>query len=618
MKKPNFSGVAAAATRGFIWDFALKGTGLNLLFVIAPLQGVVESTSLLAQKYMIPIASTNFERSLLGSTIGAFWQPGSETKYNDLASWDSASSLSGKFGLATQYAQRAYLSGLFGVDPKTGKSNVEWLWSGDKKASAVGNMDLGQLWEAVDKTNVAFSAILAVASPLAEPLFSNIKAANFGRKFRAIGHGIGEVYGLGMGKALEKKLSSGNANFAEKFMASGFNRLSNMVLQGTVEETIVEQVIETGFLRFIPFNLMFGTALGPQISEVLQEILSPSVSLRAGAHADFWQSMGMGGGRIAGFNFKSDVTEEQVKAAETLKGMDFNTLKSNPEALKTLASTFASGTEIIVNENDGTKFGYERAFTVSAKDNEKAWKHFFSVRSEMANQQAKLDAAANAEEKQALLYSLQIEASGTSKDKDKVKKEAAERTIAANLGAVAGAAGVDEATAIANVITNRGIFELKDKNGNNPFYVNPRYIIEERLAFDQQFNKQVYQAGKDLLSKNTSFVPNSVLQPLLGAKETFWSNRSATLTPQLQERLLKQAVTTAEYIGTRIDSKESQARWLENRVERLNNLRAWAEGLNEINKSNTSELGILGLRIRDKIGLLGLTKTGRQLKDLVR
>ncbi|MFA5172691.1 MAG: hypothetical protein WC426_14105, partial [Sulfuriferula sp.] len=259
------SGTALALEKTLLWDLGVHRTGVNLLTVIAPLQGIIEGVSAFTQRYVVPSAFTPVEQSMWSNTFGAFLNAESLTKYQDnINAWDKAQGFWNKLGVAGRFAETAYLSGLFGT--------TRGMGMGENKVKS-----FGQLWDTfnskgsreivglVDRENVWFSASLAVLSPLAEPAFSNIRFANGGRIFQALGKGMERTLGeLGITRSMSSMNQS--TSFSSRFL----NRFSNLTISGTVEEAVPEQIAQQ-VLNFIP-----GMIWHQRLSEVAQEIITPN------------------------------------------------------------------------------------------------------------------------------------------------------------------------------------------------------------------------------------------------------------------------------------------------------------------------------------------------------
>ncbi|MDD5291994.1 MAG: hypothetical protein PHY46_02270, partial [Candidatus Omnitrophica bacterium] len=251
------SGTALATEKTVLWNLGVRGTGINLLTVIAPLQGVIEATSAFTKKYISPSAYTPVERNLWNNTFGAFWNAQSAVKYQNLIDeWGKGGDFKNRLSLAGRFAERAYLSGLFGMN-NDGSNKINNLSELKDKFNEKG---IGGVLGSLDKDNVNFSAALAILAPLAEPAFSNIRYKNIGKGFQAVGKGMEKTFGelvavRGIGK---------EASLSARLMS----QTGNMIVTGTIEEALTEQVIQMG-LSFIP-------GLSPQFSEILQEILSPN------------------------------------------------------------------------------------------------------------------------------------------------------------------------------------------------------------------------------------------------------------------------------------------------------------------------------------------------------
>ncbi|MFA5337651.1 MAG: hypothetical protein WC330_04905, partial [Candidatus Omnitrophota bacterium] len=489
-----FSGAALAGTRAVIWDFATQGTALNLVTVIAPLQGVVEGTSLFYKTYASPSIYTDFGRTVSDSTVGAFWNEHSAKKYGPaIENWNKAETLSQYLSVSAQFAGRAYLAGLGYINEK-GENTIK-------------SYDLAGMWNALDKTSLTFSAVLAPLQVFAEPFLGNIRVGNFGHKFQVIGSGIEGTFGEVFGKASSERIAAGQASIFDH-VTSGISRFGNMAITGTVEEVGVEQAIETAVLRFIPFNAIFGQKVGTQVSEVLQEVFSPSVALKAKTHQQFYQ----GEGRVVRMEVPgaaSSLPGQAQSAASQLTGRQVGSIRSDANALELVSTSLPTGTKIVVDEA-----GVLRTYTVGGQE----WKNFFEVRQHMAEFQSQLDAAGHVGSSgwNAQLHQLAVRGSS-------------EETLAGQAAKAVVARSAGDAVMVGRAMSGRGILSVGAEGAflydpslnpampNTGIAVDLDYVAAERLANDVSFRQAV--AG----------VANS----LPSSAGTFWQGRSAILMHQL-------------------------------------------------------------------------------------
>ncbi|MDD2689617.1 MAG: hypothetical protein PHT41_05670, partial [Candidatus Omnitrophica bacterium] len=368
----------------FIGDLAqgtmltLGNSAYTLFFVIAPLQGVLEWTSFLTQRHVMPSAYTHLEKSLLGFTFGAFWQD--KDVYDD-GKLVSPSNWRKYEGAKTvwDYAKRSYLTGLFGVNE-----------DGSAKVKSFSEFPYwpGQFWQKLDKSSAFFAVTLAVLQPFAEPVLGNIRAGNFGKSFQAAGEGIKATLGIDL------KPSSNNLGWRELLFskqgiiesAKGFvNWITNMSIKGTIEE-INEQFIQIGLaltpISFIApvaeglgFSPLVARDLYQQAQEIAQELTSPDGG--AGIYSNgksFWQAL-CGGARITGIKTSGDTTAD----ISDLTGKTRDGLRQDPTLLGKLAG-LPKDAQITVEMGGAT-----RVFDVT---DVKDWSHTFNVqakRFELAN-----------------------------------------------------------------------------------------------------------------------------------------------------------------------------------------------------------------------------------------
>ncbi|MFC1675043.1 L,D-transpeptidase family protein, partial [Candidatus Omnitrophota bacterium] len=315
------------------------GYGLNaaytLFAVIAPLHAVVEQSSRLFKVFVIPSAQTGLERFFLNNTFGAFWRPaeydqegllipgtGSDLKYNGKG-WFEQIRVAYKSGLLGSYTVQdaeVELRQQLGEEAWKGLSESERRnklnnllktpeWQSKIERPKVpsfrallskGPLALGDaLWNAdPGHTSVIFSVVLAVLHQPLNALLSNIRAGDFGRKFRAIGKGLVMSTNLGLGDALKSGASTGASGFGQMAKQGILARIeggANLLVKGTVEEVLVEQAVGAvsapffGILRTALPGLGGLLALG---EEIWQEVATPDGPAMPSANARrFWYQM---------------------------------------------------------------------------------------------------------------------------------------------------------------------------------------------------------------------------------------------------------------------------------------------------------------------------------------
>ena len=168
------AGVHLATAKALVWDFGIKGTGGSLLFVIAPLMGVIEGVSKVAQEFIIKGARTEFEKQFLNYTIGAFWNKESAIKYQkSIDQWNKAGTIWEKLKTIPGFAARAYSAGLYGT--YTADDLGGFKADGTRvTANDIGKLKVGSFGEVkltprgflsqVDNTSLAFAAIVATTA----------------------------------------------------------------------------------------------------------------------------------------------------------------------------------------------------------------------------------------------------------------------------------------------------------------------------------------------------------------------------------------------------------------------------------------------------------------------
>ncbi|MGD9014686.1 MAG: cysteine peptidase family C39 domain-containing protein, partial [Candidatus Omnitrophota bacterium] len=323
-------------------------TGSTLFFVIPALHGVVEGTSLIFNKYVLPASTNSIERSFFRSTFAAFWDDTMVKKqFGDGEKWVELSKVKyldeqGNFKWGN-VPIRAYNAGLFGVETEGAKI-------GELKQPSMlklFNRGPGSFLGAIQTHSWTFALILGVGHAPLTAMLGNIGWANFGRKFRAVGQGLEHTFSFGLGGLLMPKSAAGAVNRGTKEV---FNRGFNLVMKGTTEEVIIEQAIE---VASAPAFAILGSFIGPEwsrgISEIFQEVASPNAvggASRFSASQEFYHAILGDGAEISGVGLPSDLAHFKGK-----KRADF---ESNPSLLKDLAGSLSQGSKIGVRQNGTT------------------------------------------------------------------------------------------------------------------------------------------------------------------------------------------------------------------------------------------------------------------------
>ena len=330
------AGNALAAQKTVLWDLGIRGTGTNILMVMAPLQGIIEGTSILTQKYIEPSAYTGFEKAAWNRTFGAFWNEDSAVKFQDLGgskAWDNASAFE-KIVLSSQYAERSYFSGLFGTyedGPNKGASRIGGFsdlanaFGGEAGRNGEAGNGIARVLSTVDETNVYFAGSLALLSPLAGKALSNIKHKNRGMKFQALAKGMDELTGV---------FGTGSTPKTASPVSQGFNRFGNMAVNGTIEEAVTENVIQQG-LNLIP-------GLSPGAAEVIQEIISPNRVRMSSSTPNQGQALRYVNKRLASIESRINALQE--------KGINAPRAARTAQVQLAKAQSILTGDQVTINQ----------------------------------------------------------------------------------------------------------------------------------------------------------------------------------------------------------------------------------------------------------------------------
>ncbi|MCF6357423.1 MAG: hypothetical protein L3J54_06400, partial [Draconibacterium sp.] len=109
------AGTSLDGSKNILWELGIKGTGGNLLFVMAPLHGVITGASYLTQEYIMPSAYTGIEKTVWKRTFGSFYDTHAAKKFESLVSALNDESYSKDFLakalLMGKFVETAYFGG---------------------------------------------------------------------------------------------------------------------------------------------------------------------------------------------------------------------------------------------------------------------------------------------------------------------------------------------------------------------------------------------------------------------------------------------------------------------------------------------------------------------------
>jgi len=381
------------------------GTGYTMFAVIAPLAAVVEGGSYLFNKGVLPSTYTNIERSFFKNTFAAFWDDrqvqGKDGKWMDLSArkYDGAQHWWNK-------AAVAYNAGLFGtwndqnlqprIQERIEQKELEigrslTLQERDDMRAEVSQEFLGKLrvpsisekfkegplavYNAMEKTNLSFSAILSVGQrPLSE-LLGNIQKGDFGRRFRAVGEGFEQTTSLGLSSFFERESANAATNIGKRYA----NQFVNLLLQGTAEEVIAEQAIQViSEPAFAVLGSITSPGVAQQLSEIWQEVATPGGAKSANSATSFWRDILNG----------ANVDYGMPGLDPSVYGRGRTDFEGNPALARQLADWVDKhqGQTIAIRKN-----GLERVFTV---ENSSDWKEALDIQAQRYDYNHQLNSGA--------------------------------------------------------------------------------------------------------------------------------------------------------------------------------------------------------------------------------
>ena len=269
-----------AGTQGLI--LAARDTGYTLFGVIAPLMGVLEAASYLAQG-AVHSAGSELEKNILRTIPAAFWDSTqvvydgqlmdkSLVKYHNASWW--------------QVPLIAYSAGLFGTNEKDGTLKV-----GSWREVPNNPKDLVMT---IDKQSLLFAGALT-GLRWATPALQNIQKGDFGRKFKAFNEAFDKTFVL---RSLRSPLGAGTGiGTQSNSRLAGWMR---MAVNGTAEE-MGEQVAQFGInlvpvspiLQAVGVPLETARNIGEFFQEVSQEIILQGLPGRGMHLQKRWMSAGL-------------------------------------------------------------------------------------------------------------------------------------------------------------------------------------------------------------------------------------------------------------------------------------------------------------------------------------
>ncbi|HAH20899.1 MAG TPA: hypothetical protein DCL49_08365, partial [Candidatus Omnitrophica bacterium] len=327
----------------------------------------------------------------------------------------------------------------------------------------------------IEMTNIYFSAALALLSPLANSVFTSIKAGNGGRIFQSFGQGweagLKSIAPSSVVKAIGEKAEN-------RFM----NRLYDFAVNGSAQEWLPENVIQMA-LNLIPLNAFMPLSWSQQVQEIVQEVATPNGSLRSLNENDMLRYL-RNGAVIMGVNSLVSRNNPGAKSNAVsvtdsygrLIGKSGAEILSDKELLTDLSRLVNSRDEIILNDS-----GVFRTITVGTGTK---WRELWSVRAEMA--EFIKSGVSDDDLKKIVREKNEV----TKTEENQIKVKAAEKILAHKI--------VDTVSegALAGMLTKKGHLLFTDANGDK-FDVDNRIvqeIVEERLAFDTGLRQRVLAA----------------------------------------------------------------------------------------------------------------------------
>ena len=187
MRSNTTVGTGRALSRGLVADLGF-GTAKNLAFVMAPLHPAITSLGYFSHSYLEPYQNTNLMRGFFNNTTGQFYDPVMTSKLfesvlkdgegKDIKFWDMSTYK--KMTTIVKMGGISYLAGMVGTNEDgTAKDLSSLIGRKGERLKAVVSLP-GNVWGALDKQMVSFSAILKVGQPLASSILPNIEKYGIG------------------------------------------------------------------------------------------------------------------------------------------------------------------------------------------------------------------------------------------------------------------------------------------------------------------------------------------------------------------------------------------------------------------------------------------------------
>ncbi|MDD5195256.1 MAG: hypothetical protein PHQ96_06270, partial [Candidatus Omnitrophica bacterium] len=673
------AGVGAATTKIFYVD-TVGSSALNLVMVIAPLNGEISLASSYTKEFLSPSAYTGIERGFYNATFGAFWttreeayitmkQNGFDTlqeainkgvinpqsltflAYEGLGSFSSEKSLYENAVTGLQYADRAFWLGL-GGQKENGEAAIKGF--GDYFARANGltekqwndlsvqeafNKAATNFWngssyaktffeEGLSSTNLNFAVILNLAGPLAREILPNIKTFNFGTNFQKTIYSL-EKLGLPMSEAIH------GSN--DGVLKQGLRNFVVMSWNGSRQEMFDEQITQAA-LDLLPF-------ISPEVSEYFQELANEGAHLeaRSFSNARALSQVLANGATIVDVRLQagSYADPEQIRTAAGLKGKGWAEIGNNPELLGALAEGLPAGTEIIVGFNQqaiaagridmDAVYGVERAgnYEATYKITDSGWsekdlgnQNVFNVWGKAAKLDQQLTAEGYTPAQQTRILSKLHFATP-----NPVTKAAAEKLLADN--------GLDTSDSTQMEMAAR---TMADHTGLHRLQVGKISVSTDALLsrrmYDSDFDQAVRTAQTRLGLYDTSSSSAASraltspmrsgsfsLHPLRGSDKVTWTATSQALSSALQASSVRLNDAYISYLRTGQNYYGLLAGLRNGAIQHVNRKIATEEAYDRVGKSGMSLLGKTVFHIAGvTVGLLGFGKKAelkRELKSIL-
>ena len=404
-------GYSLMVSKGLVIDVGWRSLS-NLAVVIAPLMGATELASLVSKKVLLPSAATTLERSVGKSILGQFYMTPLDAykqrdmtlatgkKYKDnIADFNNAKTLFGKAYRVGNMFGRGYLAGFYGVwmrqdlenlgdtqlnnlakdrgldkgiiiDEKNDKAQTIANKRSQIIASLAGTSRVERIlakngkslsdprswfakefksnWYLPSQQSIYFSVALTFLNPVAESVLNNIKAGNIGLRFQAATHAWETAIEGMLPRSHLKKLSESAGKWS-----SFQERVSDTFWSGVLEEQIQEDVVDTVFLRLIPFSAFMPVDMAMQVREVLQEVIMGKAGVPKLTHKDAIRILkNNGNAKIVTVDLVQMDRKKFAEAQKLVEAIKGQFWKDTGKYLRQMSELFYSGDKLIIADGD--------------------------------------------------------------------------------------------------------------------------------------------------------------------------------------------------------------------------------------------------------------------------